>query len=174
MTAVRPMLPIKMGGNSYNMTVMKFNGTNWVNVGSPGFSAGYASYTSLAIYDGMPYVAYQDGGNSSKATVMKFDGANWVNVGSPGFSAGGASYISLAIDDSGMPYVAYQDGVNSSKMTVMKGRIEIDLNDTSLSRSAVSDSETDVGTLSPTGGSGPFVFSLQQVGSVCTGTNGGG
>ena len=170
-----PYVAYQDGVNSYNMTVMKFNGTNWVNVGSPGFSAGYASYTSLAIDNsGTPYVAYQDGANSSKATVMKFDGADWVDVGSAGFSAGGASYISLAIDDSGMPYVAYRDQGNGGKITVMKGRLEIDLNDTSLSRSAVSDSETDVGTFSPTGGSGPFVFSLQQSGSVCTGTNGAG
>ena len=52
---------------------MKFDGTNWVNVGNAGFSAGVADYTSLAITsDGTPYVAYRDGGNSGEATVMSY------------------------------------------------------------------------------------------------------
>ena len=93
----------------------------WETVGSAGFSAGAASYTSLALDGaGTPYVAYRDGGNSDKATVMKFNGTNWDNVGSPGFSLGTASYTSLAFDGSGTPYVAYQDGDNSNKVTVMK------------------------------------------------------
>ena len=29
-------------------TVMKFDGTNWVDVGTPGFSSDYVYYTSLA------------------------------------------------------------------------------------------------------------------------------
>ena len=40
-------------------TVMKFDGTNWVNVGNAGFSAGEADYISLAFSpSGQPYVAY--------------------------------------------------------------------------------------------------------------------
>jgi hypothetical protein len=55
-------------------TVMKFDGTNWVEVGTAGFSAGQAVSTSIAFsLSGQPYVAYQDVGNSQKATVMKFD-----------------------------------------------------------------------------------------------------
>ena len=71
---------------------MKFNGTNWVNVGNEGFSAGEADYTSLAFNssNGVPFIAYSDYVNSQKATVMKFDGTNWVNVGNAGFSAGWA------------------------------------------------------------------------------------
>jgi hypothetical protein len=61
-------------GNSSKATVMRFNGTNWMNVGNAGFTAGTASYTSLAFsQSGDPYVAYQDWGNSQKATVMKYD-----------------------------------------------------------------------------------------------------
>ncbi len=93
----------------------------WVQVGTAGFSAGTATYMSLAIdSSNTPYVAYQDMANSQKASVMKFDGANWVQVGTAGFSAGQADYISLAIDSSNTPYVTYQDMANSQKASVMK------------------------------------------------------
>jgi len=95
--------------------------TTWGNVGSAGFSAGQADYTSLALApDGTPYVAYQEYGNSQKATVMRFSGGAWVTVGSAGFSAGQADYTSLAFAPDGTPYVAYRDYGNSGKATVMK------------------------------------------------------
>jgi len=54
-------------------TVMKFDGSNWVTVGSRGFSAGNINSTSIAIdSNGTPYVAYQDAANKNKATVMKY------------------------------------------------------------------------------------------------------
>ena len=102
--------------------VMKFDGTNWVNVGNNNFSAGAVNYISLAFNpsDGQPYVAYQDQVNSNKATVMKFNGTTWVNVGNAGFSSGEADWTSLAFNSTGQPYVAYQDYENSYKATVMK------------------------------------------------------
>jgi hypothetical protein len=58
------------------VTVMKFDGTAWVTVGTAGFSAGAATYVSLAVDgSGTPYVAYQDG--AAKVTIMKFDGTAW-------------------------------------------------------------------------------------------------
>ena len=110
--------------NSSKATVMKYTGegeTGWEAVGSPGFSAKNTAYISFYVYDGTPYVAYQDCDNSSKATVMKYTGegeTGWETVGSA-FSAGRASYISLYVYE-GTPYVAYMDEGNSSKATVMK------------------------------------------------------
>jgi hypothetical protein len=73
--------------DSDKATVMMFNGTNWVNVGIEGFSAGAVNWTSLAFSPtGEPYVAYEDFVNFQAATVMKYDGTNWVNVGNAGFS----------------------------------------------------------------------------------------
>ncbi|MCX6155781.1 MAG: hypothetical protein NT007_16660 [Candidatus Kapabacteria bacterium] len=93
----------------------------WQNVGLRGFSAGQASYTSMAIDgNGNKYVVYSDVANGYKATVMKFNGTSWTNVGTAGFSAGQASYTSIAIDGSGNIYVAYMDGGNLNKATVMK------------------------------------------------------
>ena len=91
----------------------------WQVVGTAGFSSGIAYVTSLAIYNGTPYVAYGDGGNSNKATVMKFNGTSWELVGTAGFSTGAVYGISLIIYNE-TPYVAYMDGVNSYKATVMK------------------------------------------------------
>ncbi|KAA9331108.1 IPT/TIG domain-containing protein [Adhaeribacter soli] len=88
----------------------KFNGTTWVDIGTPGFSAGVVYYTSLALGgSGTPYVAYQDGGNGNKATVMKFNGTIWVDIDTPGFSAGQADYTSLAFKNSKL-YIAYNSG----------------------------------------------------------------
>jgi hypothetical protein len=110
-------------GSSRKATVMRFDGTNWVNVGSAGFSAGRIWYTSLAISpSGQPYVAYKDSVNSLKATVMGFNGTNWVTIGNAGFSGGEAEYTSLAFSQSGQPYVAYENFETSSvsKVGVMK------------------------------------------------------
>jgi hypothetical protein len=52
---------------------MKYEGSNWVAVGTPGLSASSAWHTSLAIDNtGVPYVAYTDSANSDKAMVMKY------------------------------------------------------------------------------------------------------
>ncbi len=102
-------------------SVSKFDGTNWVFVGTRRFTPGGASWTSLATNAaGTPYLAYVDHANGRKASVMKFDGSNWVNVGIPGFSDGAVENTALAIDAAGTPYVAYQDSANAAKLTVMK------------------------------------------------------
>ena len=93
----------------------------WQQVGSAGFSAGTATYTSLALNSGgTPYIAYEDYGNNQKASVMKFNGTSWVQVGTAGFSAGAVAYTSLAVDSNGTPYVAYDDYGNSYKVSVME------------------------------------------------------
>jgi hypothetical protein len=100
---------------------MEYTGGSWQVVGSAGFSAGAAYYTSLAIdpSSGIPYVAYEDGANANKDTVMEYTLGSWSVVGSAGISAGTAQYISLAAS-SGILYVAYEDGANGNKATVME------------------------------------------------------
>jgi len=113
---------VPIGGTIYGpATVMKYNGSSWVNVGSPGFSAGSAFFTSIAIdNNGEIYVAYEDG-QYGPATVMKYNGSSWVTVGSADFSAGEAEYTSIAIWND-TPYVVYSDGATSipGQATVMK------------------------------------------------------
>ncbi len=119
MDGAAPYVAYQDGAHGSKATVMRFDGTKWINVGAAGFSAGEADYTSLAIDGATPYVAYQDGAHGSKATVMRFDGTSWVTVGSPGFSAGLVDYTSLAIA-AGAPYVAFKDDTAGSKATVMR------------------------------------------------------
>lgn len=84
------------------LSVKRFNGTSWVNVGSGfasyGVSGGPQDHISLAFNPSTnePYVAFRDFANSNKATVKRFNGTSWVDVGTPGFSGAGAYYISLA------------------------------------------------------------------------------
>jgi hypothetical protein len=118
--------------NSWYVSVMEFTGNTetdsdgqpndgWEYVGSPGFSAGTVLYTSLYVYNDIPYICYEDGGASGRATVMKYDGS-WQYVGSQGFTPGRAEYPSLHMYN-GTPYVAYRE-INAStqlhKASVMK------------------------------------------------------
>ncbi len=45
---------------------------SWETIGAPGISSGAVSFTSIAVENGTPYVAYKDETNSSKAAVKKF------------------------------------------------------------------------------------------------------
>ena len=93
----------------------------WETVGTAGFSADEASFTSIAFDSAdTPYVVYEDFGNSQKASMMKYDGTGWVPVGTAGFSAGTAGFTSIAFDSTDTPYVVYQDEGNSNKASVMK------------------------------------------------------
>ena len=110
-------------GLSSGPQVVVANVVGWNVVGTAGFSAGDASYTSLAIdpTTGTPFLGYQDSANSNKATVQKFVAGTWTVVGTAGFSAGTALFTSLAIDPTGTPFLGYVDGVGTSnKATVQR------------------------------------------------------
>ncbi|MEO8637675.1 MAG: Ig-like domain-containing protein [Candidatus Taylorbacteria bacterium] len=110
-------------GRGNKATVMKYNGSSWVVVGSPAFSAGQVFSTSIKLDStNIPYVAYKDVGTSNRITVMKFTSGSWSNVGSAGFNGGatGSEWPSLAFDSLDVPYVGFSDGANGLRTTVMK------------------------------------------------------
>ncbi|NDK56529.1 T9SS type A sorting domain-containing protein [Pontibacter fetidus] len=88
-------------------TVMKFNGTQWVTVGTAGFTPWVASEPALAFdASGTPYLAFEEAG----ATVMKFNGTTWELVGERQFSLNGSvSDLDLAMDANGNPYVVFSE-----------------------------------------------------------------
>jgi hypothetical protein len=105
------------------VTVMKYNGTSWENIGSPNFTNGPAFYLSFALsQSGEPYVAFMDYNLNEKVSVMKFNGTDWIYVGSAGFSLGSAYDLDLVFSPSGEPYLAYRDRITpyDQKATVMK------------------------------------------------------
>ena len=114
----------------YGASVMKYNGSSWVDVGSREFSTAGAYDISIAIDSfGNPYVAYLDENSGYSAMVMKYNGLIWEELGTSGsgFSGGEAGYTSLAIDNDNIPYVAYSDVENSRGATVMKYSTSTDL-----------------------------------------------
>lgn len=121
----KPYLAFQDGANGGRATVMRVNagGTAWEIVGTPGFSPGAASYTSLAFgLSGEPYVGFQDGANGGKATVMRWnpDDSTWEVLGNAGFSSGTASYLSLAVNPEGTPYLAFQGPASAYQALLMR------------------------------------------------------
>lgn len=103
------------------VTVMKFDGSGWINVGPPGFSAGESIMISLAISpDGAPWVAFVDVANQYKARVMKYNGATWENVGSTAVSNWETDWTNLTFNQSGDACLAYMDYATGQKATVKR------------------------------------------------------
>jgi len=102
--------------------VIKFDGTNWVNVGeSSGFTGQVSQFICLAFSpSGQPYVSYQMVFVNGDIGVMKFDGTSWVQVGTTGFINQSYGVTSLAFNLSGEPYVAFKDPLNYGFASVMK------------------------------------------------------
>lgn len=110
-------------------TVKRFNGNDWVTVGSPGFSDDRAFSVALAIApNGAPHILFADQGrgDASSATVMRFNDTSWEVVGERGISTGRNEENSLAFAPDGTLYVAYKDGDisyvqgNDGKLTVKR------------------------------------------------------
>lgn len=103
------------------LSVIKFNGSNWAYIGSPGLSAGNNALFSSFCFDnvGIPYVAFKDWDSSPGGlTIMKFNGSAWLTLGSP--SGLYADWIKITTDNSGIPYVVFSEQSMSYKLSVMK------------------------------------------------------
>ncbi|GEM_PF-2647808 len=102
------------GVGAGQIMVKKFNEETyvWEVVGGGPVSDGEGGYASLYVYNGVPYVAYEDGTTDpvDRLSVKKLsEDGDWDFVGgNEGLSPDCADDISLYIDEAtGMPYVAY-------------------------------------------------------------------
>lgn len=92
-------------GSVAKLSVVKFDGTAWVYVGSRKFS-GELFYDKIELQidsKGTPYVAYI---SEQKLSVAKFDGTNWVSVGGV-VRNGNASYFSFTLDCNDSLFLGY-------------------------------------------------------------------
>jgi methionine-rich copper-binding protein CopC len=103
---------------SAKLIVQKYNGSNWVSLGSNnGVSTGSIYKTSLAIgTDGTPYIAYTDD-KLQKLQIKKYNGTTWIGVGSGSAPKIYASDMSIKTYSSDI-YLLYINTVN--RLSVMK------------------------------------------------------
>ena len=114
------------------LSVMKYSGSGWVNVGVAGFTSSSVYTYVLYVDQGTPYVAFT--GSSSNLSVMKFDGASWVNVG--GAIGNSSSYYSSSFDfivSGGVPYIAFSDSSSQLHVQYLSGTAWVDLGGTYVS-----------------------------------------
>ena len=94
----------------------KYEGGAWSiikNGANDYFSVSSVDAVSMAMNNGVPYIAYVDNVNG-KARLIKYEGGVWTimkNGANDHFSEGTVMNMSLAINN-GVPYVAYKDSTN--------------------------------------------------------------
>ena len=103
------------------VTVKKWNGNSWENVGDKKFLIPDKYQYNLELdSSGNPYVAYMEFGNG-KPIVKKFYENTWEVIGEKGISAGSvAPDISLELNPSDIPFIAYIDKGNGYRGTVKR------------------------------------------------------
>ncbi len=103
--------------NNDRVSVKKYDGTNWVYVGTPGFNTGYTEWAKIAFdTTGVPYVAFRQ--DNADIHVMKFDGTSWVSVGA---AITNTYDVALAINPlTNQPHIFYCDVNNSLLGNVRK------------------------------------------------------
>lgn len=104
------------------VSVLKFNGIDWEQVGAGGIADGInISYTDITFdSNNTPFICFTDKVGSERfLRVLSFDGTKWNDVGSS-VSAGYMSYNSLAFDNNGVLHIAYSDYNFEGKAVVKK------------------------------------------------------
>lgn len=102
--------------DDYQISVYKFDGTDWVQVGDKFGDESY--YQSLSFDGNTPYVAFEDDNNNRRSVVYYFNGAEWEQLGDA-FGEYDCKYQSLEIHN-GVPYVAFSDGDSEDETFVFR------------------------------------------------------
>jgi hypothetical protein len=113
---------VAFAGADAHMTVMDWNGTDWVYVGGQQFimSDNIAGPSIAISSSGTPWVTYIDETIGNYPAGSYWNGTEWVQVFPTGEAARSSNGASVALDTSGNPYVAYADSAaGGQKLTVM-------------------------------------------------------
>ena len=103
-------------------SVLKYNGTAWVNVGAADFTPGAANQPRFMFNGtGSLHMVFQDAASSNKISVMRFNGTSWVAVGSLALSGGGGRFPIIDFDAANTPFVLFHDAqLSNNNGTLMK------------------------------------------------------
>jgi hypothetical protein len=121
-----PYLAYKDPANGNKVAVKMYDGSNWIDLGSPWPFAASIQLNSLLIDNNdIPYIACGGTASNPKVAVKKYQGTNWVDVGAPYFSVNErALSVSMAVDKSNTLYATYISGgdyrTSSEKVAVKK------------------------------------------------------
>jgi hypothetical protein len=109
--------------NSGASNVKKFDGANWVFVGSAsinntlGITGGLTPRIAINPVSNAPYIIFVDATNNVNAAM--FNGTAWVIVGQQDFLSG--TYPRLAISSAGVPYVVARSNVGNISVSKFDG-----------------------------------------------------
>jgi hypothetical protein len=117
--------------NAPNLTVHKFDGSDWAIVGPAYFTKDLHGFGPTVTrgrlaFDNAdtPYIAFWDqatvNGERGLPHVMKFNGTGWQHVGAPGFVNKMTAWHALVVDGNNNPYVAFFDSTVGGRISVMK------------------------------------------------------
>lgn len=98
------------GNGNPSISVMHFNGSEWISVGNTGASTIYDE-VSLALdpITGDPYLAYTDGASPYNIKVIKYANSAWTQVGQFLSVSGGKSPALKFNQQNNFPYVVYNE-----------------------------------------------------------------
>ncbi len=114
---------------SGQISVWKFDGSDWSVVGQPFVSPGGLASIILKISVGTPWLAYLEPNSSKACVVKKFDGIDWQSVGGPVFIGTFTHqhnpfvYHTPNIDfavSNGVPFIVYTDSTTLYRVSVLK------------------------------------------------------
>ncbi|MFT7156076.1 MAG: hypothetical protein ACI8Q1_001080 [Parvicella sp.] len=111
-------------GTTFALTVVrKFDGTNWVTVGTPGYPTNNALETEQCIAfdsNNTPYIAFRKTNTFGHfAYVMNYDGTNWNTVGTGAASPSNVIHLNLDFSSDDTPYIAYR-GLSNGRSRARK------------------------------------------------------
>jgi len=106
--------------NNYSydkISVRKFDGSTWVNVGGSTVWPGMTKYLGFTVYNNIPYVSFSDAYQAATTVKLNTAGTAWETVISATF--GQTAYYMDFEYNNGVPYFVYSD-YGDHKLSVVK------------------------------------------------------